>query len=158
MMKGSTNTQAAPQNAGIQNTGPQNTGSQGGGLGSLMQSHPQLFNLFRMISNPRMKGDNNIVPSDFSGFRSGSGSKGAVQPQSQAQSAVMPTAQAYTNYQQMPVYSSQPAAPSNALTQFMSSGYASGGEVEAPRTSSLEDDIEAAIRIARMIGKLTKNL
>ena len=158
MMKGSTNTQAAPQNAGIQNTGPQNTGSQGGGLGSLMQSHPQLFNLFRMISNPRMKGDNNIVPSDFSGFRSGTGSKGAVQPQPQAQSAVMPTAQAYANYQQMPVYSSQPAAPSNALTQFMSSGYASGGEVEAPRTSSLEDDIEAAIRIARMIGKLTKNL
>lgn len=158
MMKGSTNTQAAPQNAGIQNAGPQNTGSPGGGLASLMQSHPQLLNLFMMISNPRMKGDNNIVPSDFSSFRRGSGSKGAVQPQPQAQSAVMPTAQAYTNYQQMPVYSSQPAAPSDALTQFMSSGYASGGEVEAPRTSSLEDDIEAAIRIARMIGKLTKNL
>lgn len=158
MMKGSTNTQAAPQNAGIQNAGPQNTGSPGGGLASLMQSHPQLLNLFMMISNPRMKGDNNIVPSNFSGFRSGSGSKGAVQPQPQAQSAAMPTAQAYTNYQQMPVYSSQSAAPSNALTQFMSSGYASGGEVEAPRTNSLEDDIEAAIRIARMIGKLTKNL
>ena len=158
MMKGSTNTQAAPQNAGIQNAGPQNTGSQGGGLGSLMQSHPQLFNFFRMITDRPMKGDKNTGQSNFSGFRSGSGSKGAVQPQPQAQSAVMPTAQAYTNYQQMPVYSSQPAAPSDALTQFMSSGYASGGEVEAPRTSSLEDDIEAAIRIARMIGKLTKNL
>lgn len=62
----------------------------------------------------------------------------------------------YVNYQQMPTYSSQPVAPSDALTKFLASGYASGGTVGAEGASSLEDDIKAALRLARLIGELTK--
>lgn len=63
---------------------------------------------------------------------------------------------AYVNYQQMPTYSSSSVAPSDMLMRFLSSGYASGGVAED--NPSLEADIEAAIRLARMIGRLTKNL
>lgn len=62
----------------------------------------------------------------------------------------------YVNYQQMPTYSSASVAPSEAIMRFLSSGYASGGAAKAGH--SLEDDIQAAIRLARMIGMLTKNL
>jgi len=117
-------------NAGIQNAGPQNTGSQDGGrFGFLMQSHPQLYNLFNMISTPRMKGSRGEYPDGFAGFRS-------AQPQS----------------------AGRPAMPFDAMMQFFSSKYASGGSVDDDVDASLEEDIKAAIRLARMIGRMTEKL
>lgn len=129
MMKGSANTQATmPQNAG-----PQNMGGQ--------QFNPMMSILGMMI------------PGFGKRFGAGTGSKGAVQPQERQMS--IPAMPQYTNYQQMPVYSSQPAAPSDAITRFMS-GYASGGNVNSGGIDSIEDDIKAALRLARLIGELTK--
>lgn len=117
-------------NAGIQNAGPQNTGSQGGeGFGSFMQSHPQLFNLFNMITAPRMKGSRSERPDGFAGFRS-------AQPQG----------------------AEGPAMPFDAMMRFFSSKYASGGSVDDDVDASLEEDIKAAIRLARMIGRMTEKL
>lgn len=117
-------------NAGIQNAGPQNTGSQDGGrFGFLMQSHPQLYNLFNMISTPRMKGSRGEYPDGFAGFRS-------AQPQG----------------------AGRPAMPFDAMMQFFSSKYASGGSVDDDVDASLEEDIKAAIRLARMIGRMTEKL
>jgi hypothetical protein len=124
-------------NAGIQNTGPQNTGSQGGGgLNSLMKSHPQLFNLFSMIASPRMKGDVDNNQTGFAGFRTARGNNGAMQPQGAGRSAM----------------------PFDAMMQFFSSKYASGGSVDDDVDASLEEDIKAAIRLARMIGRMTEKL
>lgn len=134
MMKGSTNTQATmPQNTGPQNTGPQNTGSQ--------------------PFNPMLMMLGSISPSLAKRYGSSMGTKGSVQPETPQMS--IPAMPQYTNYQQMPVYSSQPAAPSNAITRFMS-GYASGGNVNSGGIDSIEDDIKAALRLARLIGELTK--
>lgn len=117
-------------NAGIQNAGPQNTGSQDGGrFGFLMQSHPQLYNLFNMITTPRMKGSRGEYSDGFAGFRS-------AQPQGAGRSAM----------------------PFDAMMQFFSSKYASGGSVDDDVDASLEEDIKAAIRLARMIGRMTEKL
>ena len=129
MMKGSTNTQATMP----QNTGPQNMGGQ--------QFNP-LFGLLSAMS-----------PSLAKRYGASTGSKGTMQPQ-EAQMSI-PAMPQYTNYQQMPAYSSQPVAPSSAITQFMS-GYASGGNVKTDTSDSIEDDIKAALRLARLIGELTK--
>lgn len=132
MMKGSTNTQSTmPQNTGHQNMG--------GGNNSI------LLGMLNFMS-----------PGLAKQFSAGSGTKGSVQPQERRMS--IPAMPQYTNYQQMPVYSSQPVAPSDALMRFMNSGYASGGNVSPDRTASIDDDIEAAIRLARMIGRLTEKL
>jgi hypothetical protein len=117
-------------NAGIQNAGPQNTGSQdGGGFGSLMQSHPKLFNLLNMIATPRMKDRGGNDQAGFAGFRS---------PQPQG--------------------AGRPAMPFDAMMQFLSSKYASGGSVDDDVDANLEEDIKAAIRLARMIGRMTEKL
>lgn len=129
MMKGSTNTQATMP----QNTGPQNMGGQ--------QFNP-LFGLLSAMS-----------PSLAKRYGSSMGTKGSVQPETPQMS--IPAMPQYTNYQQMPVYSSQSAAPSDAITRFMS-GYASGGNVNSGGIDSIEDDIKAALRLARLIGELTK--
>ena len=150
MMKGSTNTQAAtPQNTGPQNTGPQNSSPwmMGGLAGRGVKSPQSVSPLLNMLSS--------YFPQYLRTFGSGTGTKGSMQPQPQEQSAAVPATQAYTNYQQMPVYSSQPAAPSDAITRFMS-GYASGGNVKPAESDSIEDDIKAALRLARLIGELTK--
>lgn len=134
MMKGSTNTQATMP----QNTGPQNMGG-------------QQFNPFSAIM--RM-----MIPGYTERFGSGTGTKGSMQPQMQQfqePKMTIPAMSQHTNYQQMPVYSSQRAAPSDAITRFMS-GYASGGTVGPDVSASLEDDIKAALRLARLIGELTK--
>lgn len=124
-------------NAGIQNTGPQNTGSQDGGrFGFLMQSHPQLYNLFNMITTPRMKGSRGEYPDGFASFRSARGDNGMTQPQSAAGSGT----------------------PFDAMMRFFSSKYASGGSVDDDVDASLEEDIKAAIRLARMIGRMTEKL
>jgi len=47
---------------------------------------------------------------------------------------------------------------SKGTMQPSNSNYASGGNVRPEKTSSVEDDIEAAIRLARMIGRLTEKL
>ena len=47
---------------------------------------------------------------------------------------------------------------SKGTMQPSNSNYASGGNVKPENTSSVEDDIEAAIRLARMIGRLTEKL
>lgn len=66
----------------------------------------------------------------------------------------MPTIPEYVNYQQMPSYiGNEPAAPSRAITDFMSSNYASGGSI---KDRSLDDDIQAALRIVRLLGELKK--
>lgn len=131
MMKGSTNTQ------GGGSYGQQfNRSMMGGSLGPI--------NAFMMAVNPQ-------YAQKFGG--TGTGSKGAAQPQEQRMT--LPAMSEYVNYQQMPVYSSQPAAPSDAITRFMS-GYASGGTVGSDVSASLEDDIKAALRLARLIGELTK--
>jgi hypothetical protein len=131
MMKGSTNTQATmPQNTGPQNMGGQSSNRMLSMLGMMFPGYGQRF-----------------------GAGTGTGSKGAVQPQAPQMS--IPAMPQYTNYQQMPVYSSQPAAPSDAITRFMS-GYASGGNVRPAESDSIEDDIKAALRLARLIGELTK--
>lgn len=66
----------------------------------------------------------------------------------------MPTMPEYANYQQMPSYiNNEPAAPSQAITDFMSSSYASGGSI---RNKSLDEDIQAALRIVRLLGELKK--
>lgn len=100
---------------------------------------------------------NYMIPGTFPRSTAGTGSKGA-DPYGGANSTpmTMPAMPQYVNYQQMPTaYSQQSVAPSDAIMRFLSSGYASGG---AAKSNSLEDDIEAAIRIARMIGELTKKL
>lgn len=129
MMKGSTNTQATMP----QNTGPQNMGGQ--------QFNP-MFSLLSFMS-----------PGLAKRYGSSMGTKGSVQPETAQMS--IPAMPQYTNYQQMPTYSSQPVAPSSAITQFMS-GYASGGNVKTDASDSIEDDIKAALRLARLIGELTK--
>ena len=130
MMKGSTNTQGG-------------TGQQ---LNKSMMSGPfGPINAFMMAVSPQ-------YAQKFGG--AGTGSKGSFQPQ--AQRMALPAMSEYVNYQQMPTYSSQPVAPSDALTKFLASGYASGGTVGAEGASSLEDDIKAALRLARLIGELTK--
>lgn len=136
MMKGSTNTQ-------------QGTGSSGGSPVGLMKAA-----MGYML--PGMGGDRSY---------GGSGTKGSnpwanfSMPQVQQSVTAQPV-----NYQQTPAYNQQPmapsygqqsVAPSDAILQFLRSNYASGG---AAKGSNLEDDIEAAIRIARMIGELTKKL
>ena len=129
MMKGSTNTQATMP----QNTGPQNMGGQ--------------------QFNPLSAFMGMMFPGYGKRAGAGTGTKGAVQPEAPQMS--IPAMPQYTNYQQMPVYSSQPAAPSDAITRFMS-GYASGGNVKPAESDSIEDDIKAALRLARLIGELTK--
>jgi hypothetical protein len=126
------------------------TGGQGGG------SYGQQFNKSAMNStfgpiNAFMMAVSPQYAQKFGG--AGTGSKGTSQPQEQRMS--LPSVPEYTNYQQMPVYSSQPAAPSDAITRFMS-GYASGGSVEPDVNASLEEDIKAALRLARLIGQMTK--
>lgn len=139
MMKGSTNTQSTmPQNTGFQNAGIQNTGPQNAGLGN----NSILLGMLNFMS-----------PALAKKVSAGSGTKGSMQPQEQRMS--VPAMPQYTNYQQMPVYSSQPAAPSDAIMRFMS-GYASGGNVKTNASDSIEDDIKAALRLARLIGELTK--
>jgi len=150
MMKGSTGAQAAgPQNTGPQNTGQQNSSPwmMGGLAGRGVKSPQSVSPLLNMLSS--------YFPQYLRTFGSGTGTKGSMQPQPQEQSAAVPATQAYTNYQQMPSFSSQPAAPSDALTRFMS-GYASGGNVKNDDSANIEDDIKAALRIARLIGELTK--
>lgn len=147
MMKGSTNAQSnAPRRLLFSEP------YRGQGWGGHGRRSEDLSNIINFLS-----------PSNWGqGSRAaGTGSKGAAQPQaniSQPQEGGMniPAMPAYVNYQQTPIYSSQPVAPSNALTQFLSSGYASGGSVDLDSPSSLEDDIKAALRLARLIGELTK--
>jgi len=126
-------------NTFAQNTGPQNMGS---------QSLNKQDMLFRMMGS--MMG---IPASRLPGYnQSGTGSKGAQQPQQPA--ATLPAMPDYVNYQQMPVYSSQPVMPSQAITNF-TSGYASGG---AAKERGPDDEIEAALRIVRLLGELKKKL
>jgi hypothetical protein len=67
----------------------------------------------------------------------------------------MPAMPEYVNYQQAPVYSSQPAQPSQAILDFQASNYASGGAAKEPTS---DDQIEAALRIVRLLGELNKKL
>lgn len=77
----------------------------------------------------------------------------SMQPNSMAS---MPSTPAYVNYQNMPNYAPQANyGPSDALMRFMSSGYASGGSVDE---NKINGDIEAALKLARLIGELTKKL
>ena len=135
---GSMNTFA--QNTGPQNTGPQNMGSQ--------PSSKQ-----DMLMRIMLEGMMGIPASRLPGYnQSGTGSKGAQQPQQPA--ATLPAMPDYVNYQQMPVYSSQTVMPSQAITNF-TSGYASGG---AAKERGPDDEIEAALRIVRLLGELKKKL
>lgn len=129
------------------------TGGQGGG--SYGQQSMSQFK-----SNPMQAMMGFFMPGYGQNTASGTGSKGSgmfdrFRGQSASQNAGVPPVPEYTNYQQMPVYSSQPAAPSDAITRFMS-GYASGGSVEPDVNASLEEDIKAALRLARLIGQMTK--
>jgi hypothetical protein len=144
-------------------------GSSAGASGTSGASTPQSyggkgqFNLFDVASRvlPAVAfGGRNFDPGAaqwLSGSlaRYGTGSTKGSQPAAAPQPLTAPMPQ-YVNYQQAPVYSGQPAAPSDALTRFMNSSYASGGNVRSDANSSLEDDIKAALRLARLIGELTK--
>lgn len=88
-------------------------------------------------------------------FPTGTGTKGSQGGNRGTYGPSIPAMPAYVNYQQTPAYNSNPVPPSDAIRRFMSSGYASGG---AAKGNSLEDDIEAAMRIARLIGELTKKM
>lgn len=126
-------------NTFAQNTGPQNMGS---------QSSSKQDMLVRMMGS--MMG---IPASRLPGYnQSGTGSKGAQQPQQPA--AALPPMPEYVNYQQMPAYNSQTVMPSQAITDF-TSGYASGG---AAKERGPDDEIEAALRIVRLLGELKKKL
>ena len=151
MMKGSTNTQGGGS-YGAQSGGPQKL------------SMDQITNFYTSgpgATNEAARNPINALMGYFfpgygstigmGGAGSGTGTKGST-PQQQMSLPSMPE---YVNYQQTPVYSSQPAAPSDAITRFMS-GYASGGSVEPDVNASLEEDIKAALRLARLIGELTK--
>lgn len=144
MMKGSTNTQ-------------QGSGSSNGSPFGLMKAA-----MGYMI--PGIGGDRTYGGMGDRSYSS-MGTKGSnpwanfSMPQSQQSVTAQPV-----NYQQTPAYNQQPmapsygqqsVAPSDAILQFLRSSYASGG---AAKGSNLEDDIEAALRIARMIGELTKKL
>lgn len=126
-------------NTFAQNTGPQNMGGQSSDPTSML-----MYLAGRMVGIPssRLPGYNQF----------GTGSKGVQQPQQPV--ASLPTMPDYVNYQQMPVYSSQPIAPSQAITNF-TSGYASGG---AAKERTPDDEIEAALRIVRLLGELKKKL
>ena len=96
-----------------------------------------------------------VIPG-FSKQYGGMSTKGSAPWNSMGRnSSTIPALPEYVNYQQMPQYSSQPVAASDAITKYLASGYASGG---AAKASSLEDDIEAALRLARLIGSLTKKM
>lgn len=87
----------------------------------------------------------------------GNGSKGAMpMPMGTPPEQVVSLSPApdYVNYQQMPVYSSQTVMPSQAITNF-TSGYANGG---AAKERGPDDEIEAALRIVRLLGELKKKL
>lgn len=144
MMKGSTNTQATMP----QNTGPQNTGGKGFSFDSFGGDNLNKFLGFMNMMMPQYSKawtSLGYTPPNAAG----------VAPQPQRQGLSVPAMPAYTNYQQMPIYFSQPAAPSDAIMRFMS-GYASGGNVRTDASDNIEDDIKAALRLARLIGELTK--
>jgi hypothetical protein len=125
-------------NAFARNTGPQNMGS---------QPSTKQDMLVRMMGS--MMG---IPASRLPGYnQSGTGSKGAQQPQQPA--AALPPMPEYVNYQQTPSYGSQPVGPSQSILDFMGGQYASGGSVNerAP-----DDEIAAALRIVRLLGEMKK--
>lgn len=97
----------------------------------------------------------NFMMPGFSNQYGGMSTKGSAPWNYGGNSSAIPALPEYVNYQQMPQYSSQTVAPSDAITKYLASGYASGG---AAKASSLEDDIEAALRLARLIGSLTKKM
>jgi hypothetical protein len=152
-MKGSTNMAAAAQPSGGQQGAvgtfgsPRNYWSSPGG--QVMQS----FLGFHMPSS--------AMSALTGGRMAGSGSKGSVLPQPQPQTPprmTTPGMPEYTNYQQTPSYMQANAGPSEALTRFLNSGYASGGAAKASDMGDLEQQIEDALRIARLIGELTKKM
>jgi hypothetical protein len=130
MMKGSNNTQSSGQ----QFSSP-----------SSSQFNP-LYSMLGFMGFPMSK---------LPGYgQSGTGTKGSG-AQQQQRGIAMPARPEYVNYQQSPMYNTQPAQPSQAILDFQASNYASGG---AANDATSDDQIEAALRIVRLLGELNKKL